>query len=196
MTRMLAYLYAVLAMALMSLGINATAMETPAPAERDLEIVSQVDNRMKNTFSNWALNSWKPYPSTQTLQFRPAGQPCYFAAVKSGSGWKRGCAIPAFGIGAARVLQPMRWPSVRGSGDYECSFARPLAAIMLPRMIAALDDAGLAGSSERQFLADAAAFLAAWKAAHPDLGKMNADGSCTVTDGGVPISIHIQLPPH
>lgn len=177
-------------------GMNAMAMETPAPAERDLEIMNQVDNRMKNTFSNWALNSWRPYPSMQTLQFRPEGQPCYFAAVKSGSGWKRGCAIPSFGIEAARVLHPLKWPSVRGSGDYECSFARPSAAIMLPRMIAALDDAGLTASPERQFLADAAAFLTAWKAAHPDLGKMNATGSCTVTDGGAAVEIHIQLPPH
>jgi hypothetical protein len=87
----------------------------------------------------------------------------------------------------------MKWPKVNSSGDNECHFSRPSAAIMLPRLIAALDDAGLSASPERQFLADAQAFLDAWKAAYPDLGLMKATGSCTVTDGGAPVSIHIQL---
>lgn len=180
------------ALGLMAFAVPLLAMEAPGNVD-PAQAIMDVHNKVNNVAQGWALNKWKLNDGAgPEVSFTLADQPCYLTKLKSGSGFKRGCAIPEPDANSASAVQDVVWPSVRGSGSYDCLYKREVLLIVIPQMLDRLE----AGAAYRPVLENLYAFAVAWKAAYPSLGNMKPGGTCVIDQSRTPVEYQIDLPAH
>lgn len=126
-----------------------------------------VDREVQTSLNKWALNKFS---------FSPPDQPCYFTAIAG----KRLCSFPAAPTPIAALFTAQDFQSVKGSSSWECYYARPKLAVVLPKMLARINAAGLGADPYVGHLEAALAYLWAWYGTTPVLPLMKAGGYCEV----------------
>lgn len=152
--------------------------------------IDAVYSRLNNAVQGWALNKW--VADGQTLSFTMESQPCYLTKIKSGSGYKRGCALPKPDYDSASPMNDVVWPSIKGSNSFDCLYKREVILSVVPQML----DNMAVDAAYRPVLQSLYSFAAAWKNAYPSLGLMGETGSCVIDYSRTPVEYQIQLPPH